>query len=169
MTSYGIRVSRKRVERLMAGQGWQGAFLRRGWRGGSTVQDPRATPAPDLVNRDFTAAGPNRLWVADITYVKTFSGWVYAAFVMDVFSRRIVGWQLSKNLYTDLALDALEMGLWTRARDGHDTSRLVHHSDRGTQYLAVRYTERLAEAGAVANDPADGPERGFHASMKAGT
>ncbi len=89
--------------------------------------------------------------MADLTYVRTFTGWVYAAFVLDVFSRRIVGWQLATHLRTDLALDALNMGLWTRARDGHDTTALVHHSDKGVQYLAVRYTERLAEAGAVAS------------------
>src|SRR5215212_5126977 len=85
------------------------------------------------------------------TYCRTFSGWVYAAFVTDVFSRRVVGWQLSKSLRTDLALDALEMGLWTRRHERHGTTGLVHHSDKGGQYLAVRYTQRLAEAGAVAS------------------
>jgi putative transposase len=89
--------------------------------------------------------------VADITYCRTFAGWVYAAFVVDVFSRRVVGWQLAKNLRTDLALDALEMGLWTRRREGRRTSGLVHHSDKGVQYVAVRYAQRLAEAGAVAS------------------
>ncbi len=85
-------------------------------------------------------------------YVRTFAGWVYCAFVLDVFSRRVVGWQVSTSLRTDLALDALNMGLWTRQRDGHDTGALVHHSDRGVQqYIAIRYTERLAEAGAVAS------------------
>jgi putative transposase len=88
---------------------------------------------PDLVSRDFTAPAPNHLWVADITYVKTHSGWVYAAFVLDAFSRRIVGWQLSTNLYTDLALDALNMGIWCRTHAGADLSELVHHSDRGVQ------------------------------------
>jgi putative transposase len=133
-----------------------------GLRGLIRARTPRTT-APgagpdlrlDLVERQFRADAPNELWVADITYVRTFAGWVYASFVLDVFSRRIVGWQVSTSLRTDLALDALEMGLWTRARDGRpglrDTSRLVHHSDRGVQYLAVRYTERLAEAGAVAS------------------
>ena len=106
---------------------------------------------PDLVDRAFTATGPDQLWVADITYCRTFSGWVYAAFVTDVFSRRVVGWQLSRSLRTDLALDALEMGIWTRRRAGHDVSGLVHHSDKGSQYIAVRYTQRLAEAGAVAS------------------
>ena len=99
----------------------------------------------------FAADRPNRLWVADITYVGTASGWVYASFVLDVFARRIVGWKLSTSLRTDLALDALNMGIWTRQRDGDDLSALVHHSDRGVQYVAVRYTERLAEAGAVAS------------------
>jgi putative transposase len=103
------------------------------------------------VNRDFTATGPNQLWVADITYVRTFSGWVYAAFILDVFSRRIVGWQLSKRLYTDLALDALHMATWARSRDGADLTRLIHHSDRGAQYRSVRYTTRLAEAEIVAS------------------
>jgi Integrase core domain len=103
------------------------------------------------VQRAFTAAAPNRLWVADITYVRTFSGWVYAAFVLDVFSRRIVGWQLSTSLYTDLALDALNMGIWVRQRDGADLSELIHHSDRGVQYVAVRYTERLADVDVVAS------------------
>jgi putative transposase len=129
-----------------------------GLRGISRAKGPRTTVAgtgpdtrPDLVNRAFTADCPDRLWVADITYVRTFGGWVYCAFVLDVFSRRVVGWQVSTSLRTDLALDALNMGLWTRARDGHDTDALVHHSDRGVQYLAIRYTERLAETGAVAS------------------
>ena len=129
-----------------------------GLRGLIRSKSPRTTQPsdgpdlrPDLVKRQFRADAPNQLWVADITYVRTFAGWVYVSFVLDVFSRRIVGWQVSTSLRTDLALDALEMGLWTRARDGHDTSQLVHHSDRGTQYVAIRYTERLAEAGAVAS------------------
>jgi putative transposase len=111
-----------------------------GLRGISRVKTPRTTRSaagpdtrPDLVKRAFTAAAPNQLWVADITYVKTHSGWVYAAFVLDVFSRRIVGWQLARNLYTDLALDALNMGIWTRQRAGADLTDLIHHSDRGVQ------------------------------------
>lgn len=103
------------------------------------------------MQRAFTATGPNQLWVADITYIRTFSGWVYAAFVTDVFSRRIIGWQLSRNMRTDLVLDALEMGIWTRQRENRDLSQLIHHSDRGVQYRAIRYTDRLAEAGAVAS------------------
>jgi putative transposase len=89
--------------------------------------------------------------VADITYVRTFAGWAYAAFVLDVFSRRVVGWQLSTSLHTDLALDALSMALWTRERDDHDVTGLIHHSDRGVQYRAVRYTQRLADADIVAS------------------
>ena len=129
-----------------------------GLRGISRQKGPRTTRSgygpdtrPDLVERDFTATAPNQLWVADITYCRTFAGWVYAAFVIDVFSRRVVGWQLSKSLRTDLALDALEMGIWTREHAGHDVSGLTHHSDKGVQYVAVRYTQRLAEAGAVAS------------------
>ena len=98
----GIRVGRKRVERLMAEQGWHGAFLRRGWRGGSTRQDPRHTPAPDLVNRNFTATGPVQLWLSDITYVPTWEGYLYVAFVMDAYSRRIIGWQTADHLRTGL-------------------------------------------------------------------
>jgi len=145
----GRPVARCTVARLMKAAGLRGI---------SRVKVPRTTvratipdARPDLVNRQFVAPEPNRLWVADITYVKTHSGWVYAAFVLDAFSRRIVGWQLSQNLYTDLALDALNMGIWTRQRDSADLSQLIHHSDRGVQYLAVRYTERLAEADVVAS------------------
>ncbi|PRY64639.1 integrase-like protein [Glaciihabitans tibetensis] len=122
-------------------------------RQGTTHHDPGplSNRPEDLVDRRFTAPAPNCLWVADITYVRMFSGWVYAAFVLDVFSRRIVGWQLSTSLHTDLALDALEMGLWTRRREGRDVSQLTHHSDRGVQYRAVRYTELLQAAEAVAS------------------
>ena len=101
----------------------------------------------DLVERRFRAVAPNRLWVADLTYVRTWSGFCYVAFIIDVFSRRIVGWRVSTSLRTDLALDALEMAIWARRTE--DLDGLVHHSDRGVQYLAIRYTERLAEAGAV--------------------
>src|SRR3712207_4840073 len=103
----------------------------------------------DLVQRVFRATAPNRLWVADLTYVATWSGWVYVAFVMDVYSRRIVGWRCSTSLRTDLAADALEQGLWQRARDGHQVRGLIHHSDRVSQYPSVRYTDRLDAAGAV--------------------
>lgn len=146
----GGHVARCTVERLMRAAGLRGV---------TRTKVPQTTrPAardgdarPDLVDRHFAAAAPNRLWVADITYVRTFSGWVYAAFVLDVFSRRIVGWQVANNLRTDLALDALNMGLWLRRRDGADLKQLIHHSDRGVQYVAVRYTERLAEAEVVAS------------------
>jgi putative transposase len=145
----GHPAARCTVHRLMKAAGLRGISRAKTPRTtiGAKVPDDR----PDLVARAFTAQAVNQLWVADLTYVRTFAGWVYAAFILDVFSRRIVGWQLSTSLHTDLALDALEMGLWTRRRDGHDLTGLVHHSDRGVQYLAVRYTQRLADAGAVAS------------------
>ncbi len=145
----GHRVARCTVARLMRRRGLRGISRARGPR--TTVPGSGPDTRPDLVDRAFTATGPDQLWVADITYCRTFSGWVYAAFVIDVFSRRVVGWQLSRSLRTDLALDALEMGIWTRRRAGRDVGGLVHHSDKGSQYLAVRYTQRLAEAGAVAS------------------
>jgi len=142
-------VARCTTRRLMKALGLKGISRAKGPR--TTVAGTGPDTRPDLVKRAFTANAPNQLWVADITYVRTFAGWVYCAFVLDVFSRRVVGWQVSTSLRTDLALDALNMGLWTRAHDGHDTTALVHHSDRGVQYVAIRYTERLAEAGAVAS------------------
>ncbi len=142
-------VARCTTQRLMKDLGLRGISRAKGPR--TTVPGPGPDTRPHLVQRTFTADRPDRLWVADITYLQTFAGWVYCAFILDVFSRRIVGWQVSTSLRTDLALDALNMGLWTRAHDGHDTSALVHHSDRGVQYLAIRYTDRLAEAGAVAS------------------
>lgn len=145
----GISVARCTVERLMRADGLRGISRQKGPRTTRSGYGPDTRP--DLVERDFTATAPNQLWIADITYCRTFAGWVYAAFVIDVFSRRVVGWQLSKSLRTDLALDALEMGIWTREHAGHDISGLTHHSDKGVQYVAVRYTQRLAEAGAVAS------------------
>jgi putative transposase len=138
----GISVARCTIERLMRQEGLRGVV--RGKRVFTTQADESAPRPDDLVERDFTAVAPNRLWVADLTYVRTWSGFVYVAFVFDVFSRYIVGWQAANHLRTDLALDALEMALWQRkgALDG-----LVHHSDRGVQYLSIRYTERLEEAG----------------------
>jgi putative transposase len=140
----GIVVARCTVERLMGELGLQG--VRRGKTRRTTTPDATAPRPADLVERDFSATRPNQLWVADLTYVATWSGFVYVAFIIDAFSRFLVGWQASRSLRTDLALDALEMAIWRRqARlDG-----LVHHSDRGGQYLSIRYTERLAEAGAV--------------------
>jgi len=134
-------VARCTVERLMRGMGLQGAVRGRKYK--TTIGDDLAMRPADLVRRDFTAARPNELWVADLTYVTTWNGFVFVAFVIDVYARRIVGWRVSDSLRTDLALDALEQAL--HARPG--TDELVHHSDRGTQYVSIRYTERLAEAG----------------------
>jgi putative transposase len=143
----GLPVARCTVERLMRELGLRGVVRGKKVR---TTWPGEVSPRPlDLVARQFHATAPNRLWVADLTYVKTHSGWVYVAFVIDVFSRFVVGWQASRSLHADLALDALEMALWRRR--GHQLGGLIHHSDRGVQYLAIRYTERLAEAGAVAS------------------
>jgi putative transposase len=146
----GIRVARCTVERLMRAMGLQGNRRGRTWTV-TTIGDERLERPADLVDRDFTAPAPNRLWVADLTYVKTHSGWVYVAFVIDVFSRMVVGWQASKSLRSDLALDALEMAIWNRQRAGVDVSGLVHHSDRGVQYLSIRYADRLAANDIVAS------------------
>jgi len=137
----GIPVARCTVERLMGQMGLQGAV--RGRKFKTTIPDESAHRPADLVSRDFTANRPNELWVADLTYVVTWRGYVYVAFVIDVFSRNIVGWRASGSLRTDLALDALEQALYARP----DTDHLIHHSYRGVQYLSIRYTERLAEAG----------------------
>ena len=140
----GVRVSRKRVERLMRQAGLQGAFLRKKWRASSTRQDPRAAPAPDRVNRDFTAPAPNRLWVADATRIPTGEGVFWLAAVRDAFSNRIVGWKTSDRCDTDLVLGAMEYAVWSRdVRDG----QLVHHSDRGSTYTSIRFAERLADNG----------------------
>jgi len=141
----GVPVARCTVERLMRACGWRGVL--RGKRVRTTIADPKALRPADLVDRQFRAVAPNRLWVADLTYVKTHSGWVYVAFIIDVYSRRVVGWQASRSLRTDLALDALEMAFWTRR--GESVEGLIHHSDRGVQYVDVRYTDRLEEAGSV--------------------
>jgi len=137
-----VKVARCTVERLMARMGLVGVVRGRAFTR-TTIADETAARPADLVQRGFTADRPNRLWVADLTYVATWSGFVYTAFVVDVFSRRIVGWRVSTSLRSDLALDALEQALHARAElDG-----LVHHSDRGVQYVSIRYTERLSEAG----------------------
>jgi len=115
----------------------------------TTTSDENQHRPSDLVDCQFVASAPNRLWVADLTYVKTHSGWVYVAFIIDVFSRFIVGWQISTSLRSDLAIDALEMAIYSR--NGNDLSNLVHHSDRGVQYLSIRYSERLSEAEIVAS------------------
>lgn len=146
----GITVARCTVERLMRAEGLRGIRREKGRK--TTIGDGAETERPeDLVARKFIATAPNQLWVADLTYVRTHAGWTYVAFVLDVFSRMIVGWQVSTSLRTDLALDALDMGLWERERTGQDVTGLIHHSDRGVQYRAIRYTERLAEADAVAS------------------
>jgi putative transposase len=137
-----FKVARCTVERLMARLGLQGA-VRGGKKYRTTIPDSAAARPADLVNRQFTAARPNQLWVADFTYVATWSGLVFVAFVIDVFARRIVGWRVARSMKAELVLDALEQALWARG----DAEGLIHHSDRGSQYLAIRYTERLAEAG----------------------
>jgi len=138
----GTVVARCTVERLMRREGLRGVV--RGKRIFTTIPDETAPRPADLVERDFSAVAPNRLWVADLTYVRTWAGFVYVSFVFDVYSRFICGWQIANHLRTDLALDALEMALWRRQ---DDLGGLIHHSDRGVQYLSIRYTERLAEAG----------------------
>ncbi len=139
----GIDVARCTVERLMRQQGLQG--VRRGKRVRTTRSDPKAPCPLDRVNRQFKADRPNQLWVSDFTYVSTWQGWLYVAFVIDVFARRIVGWRVATSMTTDFVLDALEQALYARQPEGDGT--LVHHSDRGSQYVSIRYSERLSEAG----------------------
>jgi transposase InsO family protein len=140
----GETVARCTVERLMRRLGLQGAVRGRAFKVTTIPAEAAMRPA-DLVTRQFQASRPNQLWVADLTYVATWRGFVYVAFVIDVFSRRIVGWRVSSSLRSGLALDALEQALYDRPIGASE--RLVHHSDRGVQYLSIRYTERLAEAG----------------------
>ncbi|MCR6651672.1 MAG: IS3 family transposase [Cellvibrionaceae bacterium] len=137
----GIAVARCTVERLMRRLGLQG--VRRGKRVRTTIADSAQACPLDRVNRHFHADRPNQLWVSDFTYVSTWQGWLYVAFVIDVFARRIVGWRVSNTMSTDFVLDALEQALYDR----QPTESLTHHSDRGAQYVSIRYTERLAEAG----------------------
>jgi putative transposase len=140
----GVRCGRKRVERIMRQNHLQGAYLRKGWKGGSTKQNPKHTAAPDLVNRDFTASAPNRLWVADLTRIMTGEGVLWLASARDAFSNRVVGWATAARADTNLVLTALEYGVWSRdVRAG----QLIHHSDKGCQYTAIRFTQRLADAG----------------------
>jgi transposase InsO family protein len=138
----GVVVARCTVERLMRGLGLRGAVRGRAYCV-TTVADESMPRPSDLVERDFRATRPNELWVADFTYVATWAGFVYVAFVIDVFSRMIVGWRVSRSMRSDLALDALEQAVHARPV----TEKLVHHSDRGSQYLSIRYTERLGAAG----------------------
>jgi putative transposase len=139
----GVQVARCTVERLMKRMGLAGA--RRGKVVRTTVPNPAAPCPLDRVNRQFKADRPNKLWVSDFTYVSTWQGWLYVAFVIDVFARRIVGWRVSRSMHTDFVLDALEQALCDRQPER--SAALVHHSDRGSQYVSIRYTERLAEAG----------------------
>jgi len=138
----GIRVARCTGERLMRAMGLAGVV--RGKVVRTTVQDGKAVCPLDRVNRQFKAQRPNQLWVSDFTYVSTWQGWLYVAFVIDVYARRIVGWKVSRTMHTDFVLDALEQALYARRPE---RDRLVHHSDRGSQYVSIRYSERLAEAG----------------------
>jgi putative transposase len=146
----GMHVARCTVERLMRNLGLSGVKRGKAFKV-TTRHDDRQRRPDDLVDRQFKAPAPNRLWVADLTYVKTHAGWVYAAFIIDVFSRMVVGWQISNSLRSDLAIDALEMAIWNRTRAGQVLDGLVHHSDRGVQYLCIRYSERLDENDIVAS------------------
>ena len=143
MNREGYEVARCTVERLMQRLGLRG--VRRGKVVRTTVSDNKAPCPLDKVNRQFRAERPNQLWVSDFTYVSTWQGWLYVAFVVDVYARRIVGWRTSSSMTTDFVLDALEQALY--ARQPERDSSLVHHSDRGSQYVSIRYSERLAEAG----------------------
>jgi putative transposase len=142
----GIAVARCTVERLMAELGLTGAV--RGKTKRTTIADP-TTPRPaDLVQRRFAPPAPNRLWVADLTYVSTWSGFAYVAFVVDAYARRILGWRVAATMATSMVLDAIEQAIWTRQKEGvMDLNDVVHHTDRGSQYTSIRFTERLAEAG----------------------
>ena len=153
----GVAVARCTVERLMRLEGLKGVV--RGETKRTTIPDEDAARPADLVDRSFEADRPDRLWLSDITYVPTWSGFVYAALVIDAYSRFIVGWRVSNSLRTDLALDALEQALWARRPDtASPDQRLVHHSDAGGQYLSIRYTNRLTEAGI---EPSVGSVGGF--------
>jgi putative transposase len=143
----GIDIGRDQTARLMRELGLAG--VRRGTVKHTTVRDDTAARPADLVNRDFRADGPDQLWVCDLTYIRTWVGFGYLALVIDVFSRRIVGWALAGHMRTELPLEALELAVWTRQR--HDFEGLIHHTDAGSQYLAIRYTDTLAVVGAVAS------------------
>ncbi len=163
LNAEGIRVARCTVERLMRDMGLVGNRRGKTWTVTTDSNHDFERPA-DLVERQFAAPAPNRLWVADITYVKTHSGWVYVAFVIDVYSRMVVGWQASKSLRSDLAIDALEMAIWQRQRRGEDLSELVHHSDRGVQGEINRSSQHLTmmevSDGATAADGGQGASSG---------
>lgn len=146
----GLPVSKRRVDRLMRLLDLRGLTRGKGVR--TTIPDRTAERAPDLLERDFTAAAPNRRWVADFTYVRTWAGFVYVAFVIDCFSRAIVGWHTSSSKTTPLVTTALRMGLWRRDRAGHPAAEgLVHHSDAGSQFTSVSFAETLALEGIAAS------------------
>ena len=145
LKALGVRCSRKRVARLMSNAGLRGCI--RGRRRRTTRRDLYATPAPDLLKRNFAAAAPNKIWTADITYIDTWEGFLYLAFILDIYSRRVVGWSMATHLRTELVVGALEMALWRRNPD----VGLIHHTDRGVQYTALSFGKRLEEAGIVAS------------------
>jgi putative transposase len=166
LLDHGIRVGRKRIERLMRQAGLSGMIRRR--RGRTTVSVPGIRTAPDLVERDFNPTEPNRLWAADITYIRTWEGWLYLASVMDCYSRRIVGWALADHLRAELVVDALEMAVARRRPD----AGLVHHSDRGSQYTSLLFTRRCRSVGIDVSMGSRGDcfdnavLESFHASLK---
>jgi putative transposase len=167
----GIVVARCTVERLMRQQGLRG--IRRGKQFITTRPDGTAVRPPDHVERRFRADRPNELWVVDFTYVPTWSGMAFTAFVTDVFARRIVGWRTMNRMPTQLPLDALEMALWVRDTAGEDVTGVIQHSDAGAQYTAIRYAERLADVGAIASigtvgDSYERPGRVNHRSLQNG-
>jgi putative transposase len=143
LRALGVCCSRKRVARLMRKAGIKGC--RRGRKKRTTRRDPYAMPAADLLKRNFTAEAPDRVWTADITYVHTQEGFLYLAFILDVYSRKVVGWSMASHLRTELVVDALEMALWRRSPD----AGLIHHTDRGAQYTALSFGKKLEEAGIV--------------------
>jgi putative transposase len=144
LRAIGIRCGRKRVARLMRKAGLKGCLRGRKKRR-TTRRDGSAMPAPDLVRRNFAAGAPDRLWVADITYVKTEEGFLYLSFVLDAYSRRLVGWAMATHLRTELVVDALQMAIWRRKPQ----AGLIHHSDQGVQYTSLSFGKRLEEAGIV--------------------
>ena len=143
LRALGVRCGRRRVSRLMRVAGLQGCVS--GKKRRTTRRDPRAAPAPDLLGREFVATQPNRIWLADITYVPTQEGFLYLAFILDAHSRKIVGWSMDSHMKTELVVDALQMAVWRRK----PSAGLVHHSDRGAQYTAISFGKRLEEVGIV--------------------
>jgi putative transposase len=147
LKAMGIRCSKKRVARLMRKAGLEGCSHGRRSRKGTTLKDSAAIPAADLVRRNFSAKAPNQLWVADITYIKTEEGFLYLSFVLDAYSRRLVGWSMATHLRAELVIDALEMAIWRRKPQ----AGLIHHSDQGVQYTSLSFGKRLEEAGIIAS------------------